>query len=237
MPVNGPWPISMCLLSTVTVLSGPMMRKVFGAMLTFAAAGGVCANDLAAACEIDADRKTRAGLEDRTPRSVDATFVFDLSPAVMSHGSVMAQPSSDLRSAMDGGANANVGGAAADVAVHGEVDVAIRRRRVEAEQRRGAHDLAGLAIAALRHVERDPRLLHGGALLAVQALDGRDLAAADRRDRQRARAHRLAVDIHRARAALRDAAAVFRAGEPDAIADCPQQGRIGIDIDLMIFDR
>ena len=33
MPVNGPCPNSMCLHSTVTVLSGSMIRKVFGAML------------------------------------------------------------------------------------------------------------------------------------------------------------------------------------------------------------
>jgi hypothetical protein len=122
---------------------------------------------------------------------------------------------------MDGGADPDIGRAAADVAVHGEVDVAIGRRRIQSEQRRGAHDLAGLAVAALRHVERDPGLLHGGAFLAAEALDGRDLAVADRRYRQRTRAHRLAINVNRAGAALRYPAAVFGAGQSHAIADRP----------------
>ena len=41
-----------------------------------------------------------------------------------------------------------------------------------------------------------------------QAFDGGDLLAFGRADRQHAGADRLAVDVHRARAALRDAAAV-----------------------------
>ena len=49
-------------------------------------------------------------------------------------------------------------------------------------------------------------------------------------DPDRARALHLAVDVHRAGAALRDAAAVFGAGEPDLLADDPQQRRIGLDL-------
>ena len=52
------------------------------------------------------------------------------------------------------------------------------------EQRGRAHDLAGLAVAALRHVLLDPRLLHGVEPVAArQALDRRDALAARRRDR------------------------------------------------------
>ena len=40
----------------------------------------------------------------------------------------------------------------------------------------------------------------------------------------------LAVDVHRAGAALRDAAAVFGAGEADLLADDPQQRRIGLHL-------
>ena len=40
----------------------------------------------------------------------------------------------------------------------------------------------------------------------------------------------LAVDVHRAGAALRDAAAVFGAGEADLLADDPQERRVGLDL-------
>ena len=41
-----------------------------------------------------------------------------------------------------------------------QIDVAVGRLLDFAEQRDRAHHLAGLAVAALRHVERDPGLLH-----------------------------------------------------------------------------
>ncbi len=40
----------------------------------------------------------------------------------------------------------------------------------------------------------------------------------------------LAVDVHRAGAALRDAAAVFGAGQADVLADHPQQRRVVLDL-------
>ena len=82
----------------------------------------------------------------------------------------MAQPSSDFGGRVDRGANADIGGAAADIAVHGAVDIASVGVGLLPQQRDRAHDLAGLAIAALRHVERDPCLVHGVGLLAGQAL-------------------------------------------------------------------
>jgi hypothetical protein len=61
MPVNGPCPNSMPLHSTVTVLSGLMIRKVFGAILTdgFAAA---CANNLSARGNVGAEHEAGAPL-------------------------------------------------------------------------------------------------------------------------------------------------------------------------------
>src|SRR5258705_10285313 len=147
------------------------------------------------------------------------------------HGSGLQR----FRGVMDGGADADIGGAAADVAVHGEIDVVIARLGIEAEPRRGVYPLAGLAIPALRPVERDPRLLHRDAFPALQPFDRRDFLAADGRNRHRARADRLAAEIDGASAALRDTATVFRAGETGIVADGPQQGRVGIDIDLVIL--
>src|SRR5262249_35050416 len=55
----------------------------------------------------------------------------------------------------------------------------------------------------------------------------------DRAQRYRARAHRNAVDMDGAGAALGDAAAILGAGQPDRVAQHPQQRGVGIDIDLM----
>ena len=90
-----------------------------------------------------------------------------------------------------GGADAVIGGAAADVAGHARRRC--RRRWASAfslEQRHRGHDLAGLAIAALRHVESLPGGLHGVRDLAGDALDGGDLAAVPRADRRRRRSAR-----------------------------------------------
>ena len=66
-----------------------------------------------------------------------------------------------------------------------------------------------------------------------QAFDGGDLLALDRAHRQRARTHRNAVDVNRARAALGDAAAVFRAGETDMLADHPQEWRVTLHLHVV----
>ena len=54
-------------------------------------------------------------------------------------------------------------------------------------------------------------------------------------DRHRAGAHRDAVDMHGAGAALRDAAAVLGAGQADLLAHHPQQRRVRLDIDVEGF--
>src|ERR1700761_2221207 len=88
---------------------------------------------------------------------------------------------------LDGFLNAQVCAAAANVAIHRRDDVIVARRRRTLQQRRGRHDLAGLAIAALHHVNIEPRFLqsrtNGGV---ADALDGRYRRIADGRDRQRA---------------------------------------------------
>jgi hypothetical protein len=70
-----------------------------------------------------------------------------------------------------------------------------------AQQRRGRHELACLAIAALRHVAIHPGLLQWIQALTAQALDGRDLPAGSRCDRSDAAAHGIAVQVHGAGAA------------------------------------
>src|SRR2546422_11578735 len=83
---------------------------------------------------------------------------------------VWAPISGLLRRAVDGGADPLVGAAAADVR-HRGVDIGVARAAVLGEQRCGGHDLAGLAVAALRHVLGDPGPRHPAAAAGRQPLD------------------------------------------------------------------
>src|SRR5882762_1883135 len=60
---------------------------------------------------------------------------------------------------MNGLSNARVGSATADVAAHRFVNIFIRRFVNLRQQHRCAHDLPGLAVPALRHIQFDPRFL------------------------------------------------------------------------------
>src|SRR6266702_6704896 len=74
---------------------------------------------------------------------------------------------------LDSLADSHISAAAADVPRHGGVDIAVGRVGVGREQRRRGHDLAGLAIASLRHLEREPGLLY--LLAGGGGADGLDL--------------------------------------------------------------
>src|SRR6266545_512781 len=73
-------------------------------------------------------------------------------------------------------ADALVGAAAADVG-HRRVDIGVARLGILLEQRSGRHDLPGLAVAALRHVERRPGLLHRMGTRRGKSFDGDDPVA------------------------------------------------------------
>src|SRR6266853_2436780 len=137
---------------------------------------------------------------------------------------------------LDSLADSDIRTAATDVPRHGGVDIAVGRLGIGGEQRRRGHDLAGLAIAALRYLQVEPGLLDllaGGR--GANGLDGGDALAGRGSDRRDARAHRLAVEVHRARAAQAQATAEFRAGHSEHIAKHPQQRRVVVDIDAAGF--
>src|SRR3954470_7409866 len=132
-------------------------------------------------------------------------------------------------------ADALIGPAAADVG-HRLIDVGVSRLGLFLEQRGSGHNLAGLAIAALRHVNRGPGLLHRMRGIGREALDRNDLVARlHGRERDRAGALHLAIDVHRAGAALRNAAAIFRPGQADLFADHPEQRRVRLGLHLAHF--
>src|SRR5215204_4770888 len=148
--------------------------------------------------------------------------------------------SQSLGGFLHGAANALVGGAAAEIAAHRRVDVRIGRFAILGQEADRRHDLPGLAIAALRHVELDPGVLNRLRDFAADALDRRYGLAGGIRDRRLARAHGLAVQIDRAGAARRDAAApVLRAREVEEIPESPEERyvRLGIDGVRRAVDR
>ena len=61
---------------------------------------------------------------------------------------------------MNRGANVLIRSTAADIAPHHFVDIGIARVGLLRQQRRGLHDLPGLAVPALRHVAFGPGDLH-----------------------------------------------------------------------------
>ena len=132
---------------------------------------------------------------------------------------------------MDGLTDAEIRSAAAEIAGHGLIDVRIRRCRVAGEQRRRGHDLSGLTVAALGHIDLAPGPLERMGTLRREPLDGGDLHPAHGGDGRHARTHGDTVEVDGARAALADAAAVFRAFEVEQVPQNPEQRRVGRRLD------
>jgi hypothetical protein len=91
-----------------------------------------------------------------------------------------------------------------------------------------------MAVAALRDLLVDPRLLYGMQLTVGTAdtLDGRYLPSSSGGCGYHAGANRPAVDVNRAGAALRDAAAELRPRQSGIVPDHPKQGRRRIDVEI-----
>src|SRR5882672_11103531 len=140
--------------------------------------------------------------------------------------------SSCARGGVNGFTHLLEGTAAADVG-NGVVDVSVSRLGLVLEQSCDRHNHPALAIAALRNVMVDPGLLNFGQhTIRRQSFNGRDLLADDFVNERAAGPHRGAVDENRAGAALRDAAAIFGAGQPDVVTDRPKQRRVRLDVDI-----
>src|SRR5260221_3296526 len=136
------------------------------------------------------------------------------------------------------GGDALIAAAAADVAAHGAVNFLLGRLLDRGEERRGLHDLAGLAIAALRHVQRSPGFLHRVVAVRIESFDRSYGPAGDIVHRGDAGPDGLTVDMDGAGPAQRCAAAVFRAGEPQLVAQIPKQRnrRVAVERPLLAID-
>src|SRR5579885_1519507 len=128
------------------------------------------------------------------------------------------------RRLLDGGTDTGIRGASTEIAAHRVIDVAIARFGISREQRGRRHHLAGLAVAALHDIEREPRLLHPLTDLRVAyTLDGHHRSLADSRHGRDARSGWHTVQMHRASAAEGHAATEFRALEIELIAKHPEK--------------
>src|SRR5260370_6892986 len=101
--------------------------------------------------------------------------------------------------------------AAADVGGQRLAYLVVRGFGIFHQQCRGLHDLAGLAIAALRDISLAPGLLNRVIARRMKAFDGRDLSVDHVRNRGDAGAYGLLVDDNRACTPKGRAPAEFRA--------------------------
>jgi len=103
---------------------------------------------------------------------------------------------------MDGSANTNVSGAATEVARHSGVDVGIRGFGLVLQECGSAHQLACLAIAALRDIVVDPSLLQRmqRTVGTRETFDRGDLLTLHGRNGRLTRTNRTAIDVHGASA-------------------------------------
>src|SRR6266545_3123066 len=225
--VKTPVPCSVCATRIVTVSSGAIVSQALisgtiasryqgcaGTIGSCACAGGIQKPSTMApptvAVAARKSRRLRSG-------------VCELAEVALMI--VASRSGRQFRGAMDRGPDARISAAAADIG-DPAVDVLVAGPRILFEQCHRRHDLPGLAIAALRHVELDPSELYRMRAVAREALDRGDGLVADARRRDAAGAQRQAIDEHRAGAALRDAAAIFGAGELERIAQHPEERRI-----------
>src|SRR5690606_20111540 len=107
------------------------------------------------------------------------------------------------------------------------IDVGIARRGILREESGGRHELPRLAVAALRYFFGDPRGLEPLPDIALEPLDGSDALPRGGRDRRAARADRGAIELDRARAAERHAAAELGAGEIEIVPEHPEERGVG----------
>src|SRR5215469_9546512 len=124
---------------------------------------------------------------------------------------------------LDGGGDALVAAATTDVAAHRAVDLFLRRIPAGRKQRGGLHDLADLAISALRHIEGAPRFLHRVIALRIEPLDRGHRASRDVADGGDAGTRRRAVDMDGAGAAQGYATPVFCSGQTQFVPQIPEQ--------------
>src|SRR5881296_219588 len=162
----------MCFDTTVTVLSVPMRTNALGSSAAFATTSpparpgpAACANSFGESTtpSVNPAPAFRKSRRRRAKRRLNIAVIC-------------VSLRERRRGVLDGGPDADVGRAAADVAGHRRIDIRVGGFLLNAQQGRSGHDLPRLAVAALHDVELVPSFLHrfGDAVGfgRGQALDG-----------------------------------------------------------------
>src|SRR5688572_3113431 len=227
-----PWPTSGFLLTMVTLPSAAILTKAFGCIAP-PPPPGPCANRSASRWKATTIPPPASALTRRKERrsSVVVMAAPPLFRGRAGRSGFRRARGRHGRRAVNGLADAHVGAAPAEIAVHRRVDVVVRGLRRFRQQRCGRHDLTRLAVAALWDVELRPRALQGMRSVRREPFDRDDRGVADGRHRRRARPHGVAAQVHGARAALADAAAELGPLQVEDVSEHPQQGHVAGDID------
>src|SRR4029079_12083441 len=152
-PVRVPCPISERAMRITQVSSGLIATQT---LTSFAAPFCACANGTfnpsarpppATAAEPTMNLRRESGLP-------FPNVIFLMAPSLRRAPGVLAAGRH-----VDGFTDALIGAAAADVG-HRGINVAVGRPWIFLQERGRRHDLAGLTVAALRHIDRRPSLLH-----------------------------------------------------------------------------
>src|SRR2546430_8305498 len=114
--------------------------------------------------------------------------------------------------AMNGAPDTLVSTTTANVPGHEICDLLVGRVWSFLQHRCGRHYLPALAVAALRNIFRDPRLLKWMQAVHAQPFNRGDVFAGNLRNRRDARTGERTVDVHTARATQSSAAPKLSAG-------------------------
>src|SRR5580692_2278019 len=242
-----PCPISGFLQVMVTISSGAM--RMYALMVPAASAacdapvlaadaalGKLKSNSMPPPATVLAARKLRRDSAKPAARSAARSNWSPVSCGSFMSGRVMSDlprvGGRQTRGLFNGGSNAGVGGAAADVAAHRGVDILVRGLRLLVQQGGGRHNLSRLAVATLHDIERQPRFLHllTGRGIA-NGLDGGDLSSANRGKRCNAGADGRAVEVDGATPTQSQAAPELRPFHVQKVAQHPQQRGIPLRVD------
>src|SRR3984957_12172358 len=225
-----PCPISTWGIPRVVRPASSMRMKAFGANLPAVSSAGCTGSLTARTGRWNASKNPPAKPPVNRPRREIRSGILC--------ATLMARPSrlTPGSSLLDCGANAHISATATDISRHRGIDIRIIRIERRCEQGCRRHDLARLAIAALDHFEIEPGLLHlCTGRRGADTFDGGDGAITNGSHRQHTGTHRLAIDMHRAGAALGDAAAEFRSGHAEHVAQNPEQGHIRRSIERFLL--
>ncbi len=131
---------------------------------------------------------------------------------------------------MNGRPDAGVGTATAEISGHRRVDICVSWLVLLPEKGRRTHDLAGLAIPALRDVELNPRRLQRVGTCPGKTFNSRDLLLANGGHRGQATADRFAVDMNGAGTAHSHTTPELGSNEVEMVAQHPEHGGVGSDV-------